>query len=101
VSALKYEQSTDEGRLPSSTEYDFKGLVMKSCNWPLAVLQACLAEAGFADIALHPCPVAEAYRGPLDLARFTQVSNYHFITASKPLAPLATAERAPQYPPAL
>ena len=51
---------------------------------PLDTLQACLGEAGLADIQLHPCPVSAAYSGPLDLARFSEVSNYHFITATKP-----------------
>ena len=32
---------------------------------------------------MHPCPVSAAYKGPLDLERFTEVSNFHFITATK------------------
>ena len=59
----------------------------------LSTFQECLAEAGLANIVLHPCPLVDAYRGPLlDLGRFTEVSNYHFITALKPLGAATTAE---------
>ena len=35
VCDLKYVQSPTPASTPSSTQYNFKGLVMRSCNWPV------------------------------------------------------------------
>ena len=35
VCELEYVQSPTPASTPSSTQYNFKGLVMRSCNWPV------------------------------------------------------------------
>jgi hypothetical protein len=83
VADMQYLHGSVDPPTPDISEYLWAGMRLKTQNWPLDVIQKALAEAGFGDFEWNPCVVDSAYTGELDLQRFTEVTNYCFLTATK------------------
>jgi len=83
VADMQYLHGSVDPPTPNISEYLWAGMRLKTQNWPVDVIQKALAEAGFGDFVWNPCVVDRAYTGELDLQRFTEITNYCFLTATK------------------
>ena len=71
----------DDHVMPNTCSYDWKGLPMTMWLWRIEDMIGAIMKAGFQDVKVHKLKCSPEYKGSLSLHKFSEVTNYLFITA--------------------